>query len=82
MRKQLNYPKMMSCAASLAYHGLLGQPGRFETYSLTFEEVDLTSVPPDHWAALASWVRWSSVSIIQVSGIGLTSFLSKVKCQC
>ena len=46
-----------------------------------FEEVDLTSVPPDHWAALASWVTWSSVSILQVSGIGLTSFLSKVKCQ-
>ena len=72
---------MTSCAASLAYHGLLGQPGRFVTYSLRFEEVDLTSVPPEHWAALASWVTWYSVIIIQVSGIGLTSFLSKVKCQ-
>ena len=79
VRKQLNYPKMMSCAASLAYHGLLGQAE--ENTCLVLKNVDLTSVPSEHLAALATWVTSTCrVSIQKVKGIGLTSLLNSLRC--
>ena len=85
MREQLKMTwyigTLSTCAASLAYFGLLGKAGRFDTYRLSLVNVDLTSVPPEDWAALASWVKWSDVVIHKVSGIGLTSFLKRVNCE-
>ena len=70
------------CAASLAYHGLLGQAEKITC--LCISNIDLTSVPNEHLAALASWMTSScDVSINKTSltsGIGLTSFLNSLKC--
>ena len=41
-------------AASLAHHGLLGSVRR-----LGLHDVDCTSVPAEHLASLVSSVRWS-----------------------
>ena len=70
---------LTSCAASLAYHGLLGQAEKIRC--LNISNIDLTSIPTEHLAALASWVPSScDVSIYKTSGIGLASFLNSLKC--
>jgi len=73
-------PSLPTCAASLAYHELLGHAE--EITCLGLANVDLTSVPTEHLTALASWVTFKCrVSIHKVSGIGLTSFLNNLKCE-
>ena len=77
---------LITCAASLAYHGLLGRsPGEHDdaTMNLELVDVNLTSVPSEHMTALASWVTVECVvSIDNVFGIDLVSFLTSLKCQC
>ena len=75
---ELNTLSLTTCAASLAYHGLLGQ----RITCLGLFSIDLTSVPTEHLAALASWVTSScDVSIYNVRGIDMDSFLNSLKCQ-
>merc|ERR1740128_1520981 len=63
-------PSLLPCAASMAYHGLLGQAE--EAYNLGLVNVDLTSVPAEHLAALASWLTSKCHTFISgISGIGL-----------
>ena len=63
----------ISCAASLAHHGLLGSMQR-----MVLRDVDLTSVPAEHLASLASSVTFS-VCIQNVSGCDLITILDSVK---
>ena len=63
----------ITCAASLAHHGLLGSVERMELC-----DVDLTSVPAEHLASLASCVMWA-VTIKNVSGGDLVTILDSVK---
>ena len=71
---------MTACAASLAYHGLLGSAE--ETKYLELGDLDLTNIPSEHLAALASWVTSScEVSIYNVTGIDMVSFLDSLQCQ-
>ena len=83
MREQLHIPHstaLTTCAASLAYHGLLGQAE--ENTGLDLDNVDLTLVPSEHLTALASWVTSTcSVYIHKVNGIDLTSLLNSLKCE-
>ena len=44
---------MITCAASLAHHGLLGS-----VREIKLQDVDLTSVPAEHLASLVSSVTW------------------------
>ena len=76
---RLNSASLTSCAASLAYHGLLGQAE--EMLIVDLWNHDLTSVPTEHLAALASWMTLCDVSINNVSGIDMKSFLNSLKCQ-
>merc|ERR1712083_797317 len=64
----------ISAAASLAHHGLLGS-----VFELWLRDVDLTSIPAEHLASLASCVT-QFFFIINVSNI--ISILDNVKCQC
>ena len=64
---------LITCAASLAHHGLLGS-----VWTMELHNVDLTSVPAEHMASLASSVRWG-VIIENVSGCGLVTILDSVK---
>ena len=64
---------VITCAASLAHHGLLGS-----VRLMRLDDVDLTSVPAEHLASLASSVT-ESVTIINVSGCGLVTILDNVK---
>ena len=65
----------ITCAASLAHHRLLGC-----VYSMSLDDVDLTSVPAEHLASLASSVT-ECVSITNVSGCGLVTIMDSVKSQ-
>ena len=60
-------------AASLAHHGLLGS-----VLMMELRDVDLSSVPAEHLASLASIVT-SWVNIREVSGCGLVTILESVK---
>ena len=64
---------VITCASSLANHGLLGSVDWMRLCN-----VDLTSVPAEHLASLASSVT-GSVNIRGVSGCGLLTFLDNVK---
>ena len=76
---KVNSLSFVTCVASLAYHGLLGQEEKITCLGLS--NIDLTSIPTEHLAALASWVASSCVvSIYRISGIGLASFLKSLKC--
>ena len=66
---------LITCAASLAHHALFGSVQRME-----LGNVDLTSVPAEHLASLASSVT-ECVSITNVSGCGLVTILDSVKSQ-
>ena len=69
---------LTSCAASLAYHGLLGQAE--ENTCLALKNVDLTSVPDEHLASLLSRVA-TNVYIHNISDCGLVTTLNFVKCK-
>jgi len=76
---RLDSLSLTSCAACLAYHGLLGQAE--EMLIVDLWNHDLTSVPTEHLAALASWMSSCSVFFNNVSGIDMDSFLNSLKCQ-
>ena len=65
----------ITCAASLAHHGLLGSVSE-----VMLRDVDLSSVPTRHQASLASCVK-TSVSIENVRGCDLVSILDSLNCQ-
>ena len=64
---------LITCASSLANHGLLGSVAW-----MRLEDVDLTSVPTEPLASLASSVI-GRVLIENVSGSGLVTILDNVK---
>ena len=64
----------LMCGASLAHHGLLGS-----LIDLTLRDIDLSPVPAQHLASLASCVtKW--LHIENVSGCDLVSLLTSLKC--
>ena len=65
----------LMCGASLAHHSLLGS-----LYSLDLRNADLSPVPAQHLASLASCVT-SELFINNVSGCDLVSLLSSLKCE-
>ena len=65
----------ITCAASLAHHGLLGSVSE-----VMLRDVDLSSIPARHQASLASCVK-TSVSIENVSGCDLVAILDSLNCQ-
>ena len=67
-----NLPEI-TYAASLAHHGLLGPMEKMALWN-----VDLTSVPADHLASLASGVT-EVINIRNVCGCGLVTILDSVK---
>ena len=64
---------MITCAASLAHHGLLGS-----VEEIWLCDVDLTSITPEHLASLISSVT-GFVIIENVSGCDLVTILDNVK---
>ena len=64
----------LRCGASLASHGLLGFMEQMRLH-----DVDLSSVPANHMASLASSVTWS-LFIVNVRG-NLVSLLTSLKCK-
>ena len=64
---------VITCAASLAYHGYLGSLDRMMLF-----DVDLTSVPAEHLASLISTVT-RRVTIAKVSGCSLVTILDHVR---
>ena len=73
LKYSTRYHQVITCAASLAHHRLLGS-----VHEMWLGIVDLTSVPAEHLASLASSVT-ESVTIINVSGCGLVTILDNVK---
>ena len=65
----------ITTAASLAHHRLLSS-----VQSMRLSDVDLSSVPAEHLASLASCVTWT-VDIYNVSNCDLVSILYSVKCE-
>ena len=66
---------VITCAASLAHHGVLGSVHFLRLRS----DVNLASIPGDHLASLASCVTWG-VSIRNHKDCDLVSILAKVNC--
>ena len=64
-----------TCAASMAHPGWLGSVKDMGT-----RDVDLTSVPAEHLASLASNMTWR-VFIENVRGCGLVTILDNVNCE-
>ena len=69
------HQRVITCAASLAHHELLGS-----VKEMVLDDIDLTSVPAEHLVSLASSVT-DSVNIRNVSGCGLVTILDSVKIQ-
>ena len=68
----------ITCAASLAHHGLLGSVDWIRLGNVDLRDVDPTSVPAEHLTSLVSCVTgW--VSIMKVSGCDLVTILDNVK---
>ena len=65
---------LITCAASLAHHGLLGSVAAY----LRLYNVDLTSVPAEHLASLTSSVT-ERIRIWNVSGCDLVNIMDSVK---
>ena len=65
----------ITCATTLAHYGLLGS-----VVEVVVCDVDLTSVPAEHLASLASTVT-AKFSIKNVSGCDLATILKSVKCE-
>ena len=74
LRELKNDDRELMCAASLAHHGLLKS-----LEELCLMDVDLSAVPAQHLASLASCV--TSLYIQNVSGCDLVSILTSLKCQ-
>ena len=74
-KKISSFPTLpvITCAASLAHHRLLGS-----VEEMRLCDVDLTSVPAEHLASLASCVT-RCVYIWNISGCGLITILDNVK---
>ena len=77
-RLEKDYPRslpvpVITCAASLAHHGLLGSVKCIE-----LKDVNLTSVPAEYLASLVSSVT-GRVTIENVSGCDLITILDSVK---
>ena len=68
-----NSLSVITCAYSLAHHGLLSS-----MKDMVLRDVDLTSVPAEHLASLASCVT-RIVYIENVSGCDLVTILDSVK---
>ena len=66
---------VITCAASLAHHGVLGSVHFLRLRS----DVNLASIPGDHLASLASCVTWG-VSIRNHRDCDLVSILARVNC--
>ena len=64
-----------TCAASLAYHGLLGSVNK-----ISLHNVNLTSIPEEHLTSIISSVT-KEVDIRKVRGCDLVSLLDSVKSQ-
>lgn len=78
VNEKLRYPSILSaitCAASLAHHRLTGS-----VYHMRLCDVDLTLVPAEHLASLASNVM-SYVDIENISGCDLVTIIDSVKCE-
>ena len=76
VKKKITFPSkllVITCAASLAHHGLIGSLSW-----MMLGDVDLTSVPADHLTSLVSSVT-ERVNIQNVSGCDLVSILDCVK---
>ena len=79
VKNKISYPSkltVITCAASLAHHGLIGS-----LWDMILGDVDLTSVPTDHLTSLVSSVT-ERFSIQNVSGCDLVSVLDSVKSNC
>ena len=63
------------CGASLAHHGLLGS-----IVSIMLHNVDLSPVPAQHLASLASCVT-NLLTIQNICGCDLVSLLTSLKCE-
>ena len=70
-----DYLPGITCAASLAHHRLLSS-----VWNMDLWNVDLTSVPAENLASLASSVTWC-VYIRNVSGCVLVNILDSVNCK-
>ena len=68
-----NLPEIITCASSLAHHGLLGSVDE-----MVLGDIELTSVPTEHLTSLTSSVT-KSVNIWKVSGCDLATILDSVK---
>ena len=68
-------PPMMVTTASLAHHGILTNSVK----NIVLRNLDLTSLPTEHLAALASCVT-GSVAINNVTSCDLVSILASLKC--
>ena len=66
---------VITCAASMAHRGLLGSVKDMGT-----RDVDLTSVPAEHLASLASNMT-GRVFLENVRGCGLVTILDNVNCE-
>ena len=66
---------VITCAASLAHHGLLGSVKGMRLWN-----IDLTSVPAEHLASLVSSVT-GHVHIREIRGCDLVNILDNVKCE-
>ena len=73
-----NFPRLpeITCAASLAYCGLLNSVD-----GMRLRGLDLASVPAQHLASLVSCVTWNIEIRSDVSGCDLVSFLDSLKCE-
>ena len=72
---------VITCAASLAHHGLLGFVKRMrliDENAIRLGHVDLTSIPPEHLASLVTGYD-RHIYIINVSGLDLITILDNVK---
>ena len=74
-RRLRGWPSLpvITCAASLAHHRLLGS-----VREMGLCDVDLTSVPAEHLASLVSGVT-GTVTIYRVSGCNLVTILDSVR---
>ena len=73
LKYSTRYHQVITCAASLAHHRLLGS-----VHEMWLGIVDLTSVPAEHLASLASSVT-GIVDIKNVRGCDLVTILDSVK---
>ena len=74
-RMKLPSVAKITCAARLVHHGFLGPLDDLSLFNM-----NLSSVPVDHLASLASRVTWR-VDIWNVSGCDLSPILASLQCK-